>query len=99
MDSLTLTQYISTRYHSIILKLDGLNNFQKVHGFICGLNNEYNAKVKTQYPKTLEEAIKSAQIFDDISDKKALALSHNKSSASSFSSFKNKRKNANFSKE
>ena len=34
-----------------------------------------------------------------MSDRKALALYHNKSLASSFSSFKNKRKNANFSKE
>ena len=79
--------------------MDGLDDFQKVRGFIRGLDNEYKAKVKTQYPKTLEEAIKSAHIFDDMSDKKALALSHNKSPASSFPSFKNKRKNANFSKE
>ena len=28
------------------------------------------AKVKSQYPKTLEEAIKSAQIFDDMFDKR-----------------------------
>ena len=33
------------------------------------MNNEYKAKVKTQYPKTLEEAIKSAQIFDDTLEK------------------------------
>ena len=79
--------------------MDGLDDLEKVHGFIHGLDNEYKAKVKTQYPKTLEETIKSAQIFDDMLDKKALALSHNKTSASSFSSFKNKRKNANLSKE
>ena len=79
--------------------MDGLDDLEKVHGFIHGLDNEYKAKVKTQYPKTLEEAIKCAQIFDNMFNKKALALSHNKSSASSFSSFKNKRKNANLSKE
>ena len=59
MEGLTLTQYIS-KYHSIILKLDGLDDFQKVCGFIHGLNNEYKAKVKKQYTKTLEETIKSA---------------------------------------
>ena len=33
------------------------------------MKNKYKAKVKTQYPKTLEEAIKSAQIFDDTLEK------------------------------
>ena len=33
MGNLTLTQYIS-KYRSVILKLDGLDNFQKVRGFI-----------------------------------------------------------------
>ena len=68
MENLTLTQYIS-KYREVSLKLDGLDDFQRVRGFIRGLNNEYKAKVKTQYPKTLEEAIKSAQIFDDTFDK------------------------------
>ncbi|MCO5573356.1 hypothetical protein L7F22_027125 [Adiantum nelumboides] len=68
MDKLTLTQYIS-KYREIILKLEGLDDFQKVRGFLRGLNNEYKTKVKTQYPKTLEDAIKSAQIFDDSLDK------------------------------
>ncbi|MCO5575776.1 hypothetical protein L7F22_029581 [Adiantum nelumboides] len=68
MDKLTLTQYIS-KYREIILKLEGLDDFQKVRGFLRGLNDEYKTKVKTQYPKTLEDAIKSAQIFDDSLDK------------------------------
>ena len=68
MDRLTLTQYVS-KYRGIILKLEGLDDFQKVRGFLRGLNDEYKAKVKTQYPKTLEDAIKSAQIFDDNFDK------------------------------
>ena len=67
MKNLTLTQYIS-KYCEISLKLKGLNDFQHVRGFIQGLNNEYKAEVKTQYPKTLDEAIKSAQIFDDTLD-------------------------------
>ena len=57
MDNLTLTQYIS-KYREISLKLEGLDDFQCVRGFIRGLN-KYNAKVKTEYPKTLEEAIKA----------------------------------------
>ena len=69
MEGLTLTQCIS-KYCSVILKLDGLDDFQKVCSFIRGLDNEYKAKIKTQYPKTLEEAIKSAQIFDDMFAKK-----------------------------
>ena len=68
MENLTLTQYIS-KYREISLKLKDLNDFQCVRGFIRGLNNEYKAKVKTQYPKTLKEVIKSAQIFDDTLEK------------------------------
>ena len=51
------------------VELKGFNDLQCVRGFIRGLNNEYKAKVKTQYPKTLEEAIKCAQIFDDTLEK------------------------------
>ena len=69
MENLTLIQYIS-KYRATILKLEGLDDFQKVRGFIRGLHKDYQAKVRTQYPKTLEEAIKSAQIFDDSMDKK-----------------------------
>ena len=36
---------------------------------LCGLDKEYKNKVKTQYPTTLDEAIKSAQIFDDMIEK------------------------------
>ena len=61
MGTLTLRQYISN-YPSVILKLDGLDNFQKVHGFIRGLTKDYKAKVKSQYQKTLKQAIKDAQV-------------------------------------
>jgi len=76
MEGFTLTQYIS-KYRDIILKLDGLDDFQKVRGFVRGLDKEYKSKVKTQYPKTLEEAIKSAQIFDDIFEKKSTIVKNN----------------------
>ncbi|MCO5591548.1 hypothetical protein L7F22_045534 [Adiantum nelumboides] len=98
MDKLTLTQYIS-KYCEIILKLEGLDDFQKVRGFLRGLNDEYKTKVKTQYPKTLEDAIKSAQIFDDSLDK-ASSMSAWGKSALEGSSFKNgKRKSDSTSKE
>ena len=69
MDNITLIHYIS-KYQAMILKLEGLDDFQKVCGFIRGLHKDYQAKVRTQYPKTLEEAIKSAHIFDDSINKK-----------------------------
>ena len=71
MASLTLNQYVS-KYQEVILKLDGLDDFQKVRGFVRGLDKEYQAKVKTQYPKTLAAAIQSALIFDDAMDKRGL---------------------------
>ena len=72
MENLTLIQYIS-KYREKSLKLKGLDDFQRTRGFIRGLNNEYKAKVKTRYPKILEEAIKSAQIFDDTLKKSHIA--------------------------
>ena len=83
---LTLTQYIS-KYREIILKLEGLDDFQKVRGFLWGLNDEYKTKVKTQYPKTLEDAIKSAHIFDDSLDKASSVPAWGKS-ASNVHAFK-----------
>ena len=68
MGNLTFTHYIS-KYRGVILKLEGLDDFQKVRGFIRGLHRDYKAKVKTQYPKTLEDAIKDAQIYDDTNEK------------------------------
>ena len=68
MEGLTLNQYVS-KYREVIRKLDGLDDIQKVRGFVQGLNKEYQTKVKTQYPKTLEATIQSALIFDDAMDK------------------------------
>ena len=45
MEGLTLTQYVS-KYQDVILKLDGLDDFQKVRGFLGGLYNNYRTKVK-----------------------------------------------------
>ena len=66
---LTLNQYVA-KYQEVILKIDGLDDLQKLRGFICGLDKEYQAKVKTQYPKTLKDTIKNALIFDDALDKR-----------------------------
>ena len=52
--------------------MEGLDDFQKVRGFVRGLDKEYQAKVKVQYPKTLDAAIQSALIFDDTMDKRGL---------------------------
>ena len=71
MEGLTLNQYVS-KYQEVILKLDGLDDFQKVRGFVRGLDTKYQAKVKTKYPKTLEAAIQSALIFDDTMDKRGM---------------------------
>ena len=88
MEGLTLNQYVS-KYREVILKLDGLDDFQKVWGFVRGLDKEYQAKVKTQYPKTLEAAIQSALIFDDAMDKHGLDKS-NKSNNLQSNTFKRK---------
>ena len=45
MEGLTLNQYVS-KYRKVILKLDGLDEFQKVRGFVWGLDKEYQAKLK-----------------------------------------------------
>ena len=74
MRVLTLIKYVS-RYYEFILKIDGLDDFQKLHAFIHGLDKEYHAWVKTQYPKTLKDAIKNALIFDDALDKKDMVKS------------------------
>ena len=33
------------------------------------LNKDYKAKVKSQYPRTLEEVIRDAQVYDDNTNK------------------------------
>ena len=88
---MTLTQYVS-KYRETILKLEGLDDFQKIRGFIRGLNDDYMTKVKTQYPKTLEEAIKEAQIYDDLSDKPDKPTTWGKPSSSNTFSKNGKRK-------
>ena len=55
-------------YRDIILKLDGLDDFQQVRGFLRGLNPDIQRNVESKDPKTLEEAIKQAHIYADPSD-------------------------------
>ena len=95
MEGLTLNQYVS-KYREVILKLDGLDDFQKVRGFVRGLDTKYHAKVKTQYPKTLEAAIQSALIFDDTMDKRGM---HKSTKFNSLQSNAHKRKFASNSAE
>ena len=49
-------------YREIILKLEGIDEFQKTRGFIRGLDKACKKEVKRSSPKTLEEAIKFALI-------------------------------------
>ena len=46
-------------------------SFKKCVGFLRGLYNEYKTKVKTQNLKTLEDASKSTQIYDDVVENKS----------------------------
>ena len=39
-------------------------------GFLCGLHHGYKTKFSTQSPKTLEDVIENAQIYDDNADDK-----------------------------
>ena len=68
----------------------GLDNFQKVRGFIRGLNKDYKAKVKSQYPKTLEQAIKDAHVYDDNTDKPSHVHAQGKNNASNNTNKKHK---------
>ena len=56
------------------------------------MDKEYKTKVKTQYPKTLEDAIKCAQIYDDMLDKKGIthAFASHKNKTSNFKGSKRK---------
>ena len=49
----------------IILKLQGIDEFQKTWGFIWGLDKHFKREVKRSTPKTLEETIKFRQIYED----------------------------------
>ena len=41
-----------------------------MRGFLQGLHHDYKTKIKTQNPKTLEDAIKNAKIYDANIDEK-----------------------------
>ena len=49
-----------------MLKLKGIDEFQILRGFMRGLNPDYEAFVEPKQPKDLVEALKYAQIYDDI---------------------------------
>ena len=65
MEHKSLTQYISD-YREIVLKLKGIDEFQTLRGFKRGLTNEYLEYIEPLQPRDLSEAIKYAQIYDDI---------------------------------
>ena len=52
MEGLTLSQYAST-YPEVILKLEGLDDFQKVLGFVRGLDKAIRLRLKSCNFRTL----------------------------------------------
>lgn len=81
----------------IILKLDSLDDFQKVQGFLYCLDNEYKSKLRTQYPKTLEDTMSFARVYDDNINNSSNASTWEKTFASNYLSSKNGK--CKFSKE
>ena len=65
MEGISLNQYISN-YREIIMKLKGIDEFQILRGFMRDLSPDYEAYVEPKQPKDLAEALKYAQIYDDI---------------------------------
>ena len=59
-----LLTYIA-EYREVILKLQGIDDFHKTRGFLRGLDKHFKREVKRSAPKTLEDAIKFAQIYGD----------------------------------
>ena len=68
MEGISLNQYISN-YREIIMKLKGIDEFQILRGFMRGLSLDYEAYVEPKQPKDLAEALKYAQIYDDITSR------------------------------
>ena len=65
MEGISLNQYISN-YKEIVLKLKGINEFQVLRHFMRGLHLDYEAYVEPKQSKDWVEALKFAQIYDDI---------------------------------
>ena len=61
MEGISLNQYIFNYY-----KLKVVNEFQIFWGFMRGLNPNYEACIELKQPKDLVEALKYAQICNDI---------------------------------
>ena len=59
-----LLTYIA-EYRELVLKFQGIDDFHKTRGFIRGLDKHFKREVKRSAPKTLEDAIKFAQIYED----------------------------------
>ena len=50
-------------YRDIILTLEGLDDFQRVCGFIKGLNQEIQKHVLSKDSRILEETIKQTHVY------------------------------------
>ena len=97
-DCLALTQYVS-KYREIILKLEGLDDFRKLGVLLEVLMIIIRLRLKLNILKILEEAIKAAQIYDDLANKLNKPTIWGKSSSSNTFSKNVKHKNGGSSKE
>ena len=61
MEGISLNQYISS-YQEIVFNLKGIEEFQVLRGRYP----DYEAYIEPNQPKDLVEALKFAQIYDDI---------------------------------
>ena len=50
--------------------MPNLNEFHALRGFLCGLHPDYEEYVRPKNPRTLDEAVELAQIYDDVQRKK-----------------------------
>ena len=62
-------QYLS-RHRALCLQMPNLNEFHAFWGFLRGLHPNYEEYVRPKNPRTLDEAVELAQIYDDVQRKK-----------------------------
>ncbi|KAJ7514789.1 hypothetical protein O6H91_23G059000 [Diphasiastrum complanatum] len=67
MENRTLTQYLSN-FREAMLRLS-INDYQKRRGFLKGLVMEFGKEVMPRQPQTFKEAVKYAQMYDNLLEK------------------------------
>ena len=68
---------VGSDYRKFILKLARIDDFQKVHGFISGLEpNYYHSEVKQNEPKSLKRQLNMLKSLITLSAKLIILLVH-----------------------